>query len=141
MPSPSTRSPLAGEGGPATIMETLNPHLTSTYSSSPLQDMDMDSEADVKPAKNTSRVALAVGTDPRAWSYRYMFERPGMKGHGEHAIASLRGLFGLCPYAFPLSQPSMKQLKSSLRSCSRHTVSLSMTLPTLVSCRRRLSTW
>ncbi|PWN44704.1 hypothetical protein IE81DRAFT_283082, partial [Ceraceosorus guamensis] len=27
-----------------------------------------------------TRVALAVGTDPKAWSYRYMFERLGSKG-------------------------------------------------------------
>lgn len=42
----------------------------------------MDLDEDVKPniTSLNSRVALAIGTDPRTWNYRYMFERPGIKG-------------------------------------------------------------
>ncbi|PWN33914.1 uncharacterized protein FA14DRAFT_124644, partial [Meira miltonrushii] len=32
-------------------------------------------------SSNQSRVSLAIGTNPKAWNYRYMFERPGMKGN------------------------------------------------------------
>lgn len=36
---------------------------------------------------SSSRVALAVGTDPRKWQYRYMFERGGERGEGELRVA------------------------------------------------------
>lgn len=48
------------------IIETLNPHIPT---SSTLN------------TTNQSRVSLAIGTNPKAWNYRYMFERPGMKGN------------------------------------------------------------
>lgn len=42
----------------------------------------MKIDEDVKPSITPShnRVGLAIGTDPRTWNYRYMFERPGIKG-------------------------------------------------------------
>lgn len=43
----------------------------------------------------SSRVALAVGTDPRKWQYRYMFERGGERGEGEY-----RELLNLLPFRF-----------------------------------------
>ncbi|UZJ52402.1 hypothetical protein CBS101457_001722 [Exobasidium rhododendri] len=63
------------------IIETLNPHIPSKESNEDEDLMNLDE--DVKPrfaAASGSRVALAIGTDPRTWNYRYMFERPGMKG-------------------------------------------------------------
>lgn len=48
------------------IIETLNPHIPPFSSSD---------------STNQSRVSLAIGTNPKAWNYRYMFERPGMKGN------------------------------------------------------------
>jgi DNA polymerase alpha subunit B len=42
--------------------------------------MNLDEDIKPKMVSSHSRVALAIGTDPRTWNYRYMFERPGIKG-------------------------------------------------------------
>lgn len=54
---------------PLEPLETLNAHL--------------DEAAPGPATPGATRVALAVGTDLKAWSYRYMFERLGAKGEGE----------------------------------------------------------
>ncbi|CBQ72935.1 related to DNA polymerase alpha 70 kDa subunit [Sporisorium reilianum SRZ2] len=54
------------------ILESLNEHLPLTGSGSQL--------APSHPApgkKTTARVSLAMATDPKAWNYRYMFEKKG----------------------------------------------------------------
>lgn len=61
------------------IIETLNPHIRSKEAVKLETLMNLDE--DIKPElAGNSRVALAIGMDPRTWNYRYMFERPGIKG-------------------------------------------------------------
>lgn len=53
------------------ILESLNEHLPLTGSGSQL------APPPPAPGKKTSRVSLAMATDPKAWNYRYMFEKKG----------------------------------------------------------------
>ena len=62
------------------IIETLNPHIPSKDASELEALINLDEDVKPKIASTHSRVALAIGTDPRTWNYRYMFERPGIKG-------------------------------------------------------------
>ncbi|GAC94088.1 alpha DNA polymerase [Pseudozyma hubeiensis SY62] len=50
------------------ILESLNEHIPLTGSGSQLA---------ASSGKKTSRVSLAMATDPKAWNYRYMFEKKG----------------------------------------------------------------
>lgn len=61
------------------IIETLNPHLMSKQASDLESVMNLDEDVKMKQSASHSRVALAIGTDPRTWNYRYMFEKPGVK--------------------------------------------------------------
>lgn len=65
--SPTSNTIPSGARG--AVIETLNPHLPA-----------VESEGILDRSASTSRVALAIGTNPKAWNYRYMFERPGLKG-------------------------------------------------------------
>lgn len=72
------------------IVETLNPHIRSIDVDKLESIMDIDG-VDQKPLQPTmtSRVALATETDRGTWDYRYMFERPGIKGQAlDDAIES-----------------------------------------------------
>lgn len=62
------------------IIESLNSHIPSKQAAD--VEMMMNLDEDVKPLINSShtRVGLSIGTDPRTWNYRYMFEKPGIKG-------------------------------------------------------------
>jgi DNA polymerase alpha subunit B len=62
------------------VIETLNPHIPQSKVVGEDSLMNVDEEVKPNAASLTSRVALAIGTDPRTWNYRYMFERPGIKG-------------------------------------------------------------
>ena len=52
------------------ILESLNEHLALTGSGSQLASAP-------SAGKKPSRVSLAMATDPKAWNYRYMFEKKG----------------------------------------------------------------
>lgn len=71
-PSRTQRSGAQREQRPWKITQSLNSSLSSGNGGSKLA-----------PGATGSRVALAVGTDPRKWQYRYMFERGGERGEGE----------------------------------------------------------
>lgn len=69
-PAPSSAS--TSKHAPYSILESLNEHIELSGSGSQL--------APPQPAgakKPTSRVSLAMATDPKAWNYRYMFEKKG----------------------------------------------------------------
>ncbi|TKY85673.1 hypothetical protein EX895_005213 [Sporisorium graminicola] len=55
------------------ILESLNEHLPLTGSGSQLTP----SVSSAGGKKTSSRVSLAMATDPKAWNYRYMFEKKG----------------------------------------------------------------
>lgn len=68
--SSSTSSTAASKLPRYSILESLNEHVALSGSGSQL--------APPQPAgakKPTSRVSLAMATDPKAWNYRYMFEK------------------------------------------------------------------
>ena len=50
------------------VAEALNEHIASAWSDAYIERM---------PLRQAPRAALAVGTDLRAWNYRYMFEKKG----------------------------------------------------------------
>ncbi|EST05624.1 DNA polymerase alpha/epsilon, subunit B [Kalmanozyma brasiliensis GHG001] len=61
---PSPAAPSKSVHAPYTILESLNEHIPLVPSGSHLL-----------PAGRKSRVSLAMATDPKAWNYRYMFEK------------------------------------------------------------------
>lgn len=66
------------DGGSGTSSRTFQPwKAIQTLNSS------IPASTGVESKSASSRVALAVGTDPRKWQYRYMFERGGERGEGE----------------------------------------------------------
>lgn len=69
------QSPSGAAREPLMVLETLNPHLK--------QAAGPGSASTSNGVPPKSRVGLAVGTDPRAWGYRYMYERAGAKADGE----------------------------------------------------------
>lgn len=73
-PSHSQRFRPDAEHRPWKVLQTLNGKVSTSASPS------------YPASSGGSRVALAVGADPRKWQYRYMFERGGERGEGEPSL-------------------------------------------------------
>ncbi|PWN52255.1 DNA polymerase alpha, subunit B [Violaceomyces palustris] len=82
-------------------LETLNSHLPLSGSGAQsLIDPPRSTSSSSSKAKQPSRVALAVGTDPKAWNYRYMFEKKGERSQVlddriDHFAALIRDVYNL----------------------------------------------
>ncbi|SPO25924.1 related to DNA polymerase alpha 70 kDa subunit [Ustilago trichophora] len=123
------------------ILESLNEHLPLTGSGSQL----------APPTNKKPRVSLAMATDPKAWNYRYMFEKKGERSQvlddriddyasllrtsynldeneefGDPSLPSQEPIWvvgRICP-ALPAPQSSageMLRAKAAARSCSNST--------------------
>ncbi|WFD30219.1 DNA-directed DNA polymerase alpha subunit pol12 [Malassezia sp. CBS 17886] len=55
------------------VTDAHNAHGPSAWDETYLEKM---------PPRSAPRVALAVGTDPKLWNYRYMFDKKGARSHG-----------------------------------------------------------
>lgn len=98
-------------------IETLNPQIPSLQADG--LDRVLQSGGPTNAARPTasssSRVVLAIGTNPKAWNYRYMFERPGIKGQAlddgiEGVTQSILSTYGVADE--DLADPSVSSQES-----------------------------